>query len=55
MSTKATEWENVKLKKSVVNKLRSYKKKTGLAISVFAEKAILNYLKQVKNEQKETA
>ena len=41
MTKKPTEWENVKVKKAVVNKMRSNKKKTGVSIMAFTEMAIL--------------
>lgn len=48
MSTKTTEWENIKVRRSVVNKLRSHKKKTGVSIMAFTEKAILEKLDVAK-------
>lgn len=40
MSTKSTQWENVKLPKEIVDKLRSNKDQTGVSMKAFIVMAI---------------
>ena len=55
MSEKFYKWENVKVRKHILNKIRSHKKKTKLPIIAFVEAAILDKLekenKPINNEQ----
>lgn len=44
MGKKIKEYENIKLSKKTVDKLRKHKKQTGIAISIFVEKLIANAL-----------
>jgi hypothetical protein len=48
MSEKITTWENIKVPKAVVNKLRTYKKKTGVSLMAFTKNAILEKLEREK-------
>lgn len=44
MSKKPIEWENVKVRKTIVDKLRTHKKETGVSIMAFVELAVLDRL-----------
>jgi len=48
MSNKITQWENIKVEKSIVDKLRSHKRKTGVSIMAFTRAAILEKLEVMK-------
>jgi hypothetical protein len=52
MSTQTTQWENVKLKKEVVDMLRSHKEETGIPITVFLERIILREIKPLPAKKK---
>lgn len=49
MSKKTTQWENIKVEKAIVNKLRSHKKKTGVSLMAFTRLAILEKLDRHSN------
>jgi len=54
MNNKATEWENVKIKKQIVERLRSHKKQTGVSITAFVEMAVLERLSaKIKSSKKQ--
>lgn len=45
-----TEWENVKMRKALLQRLRKNKKDTGVPIITFVEKAVTKELDNHKNK-----
>ncbi|HRP33530.1 MAG TPA: hypothetical protein PKV73_16660 [Agriterribacter sp.] len=48
---KESKWENIKLEKAVVDKLRTHKQKTGVSITAFITIAINKELSKLKSKK----
>lgn len=46
MKENNSKWENIKIEKKILNKVRSHKKKTGISLMAFTKQAILEKLER---------